>query len=91
MNLFKNVDQKGRGADQYLAARINDATGKYERIGNAITNDDPVRQRGCASKTFNGLACAHVIDVAGFAPPTPGYCWCNTDLNRTQGFWDVCP
>src|SRR5712675_3599768 len=26
-----------------------------------------VRQRGCASKTFNGLACAAIIGLAGFA------------------------
>jgi hypothetical protein len=26
-----------------------------------------VRQRGCASKTFNGMACAAVIGLAGFA------------------------
>jgi hypothetical protein len=39
-----------------------------------------VRQRGCAPKTFNGMACA-----------APGYCWYYTDPSRTQGFWDACP
>jgi hypothetical protein len=24
-------------------------------------------------------------------PPAPGYCWYYTNLQRTQGFWDVCP
>jgi hypothetical protein len=34
------------------------------------------RQIDCAPKTFNGMACAVIIDLIGFA---------------TQGFWDVCP
>jgi len=34
-----------------------------------------VRERGCGSKTFNGMARAAIC----------------TDASRTQGFWDACP
>jgi len=63
-----------------------------------------VRQRGCASKTFNGMACAAAIGLAGFAmavSPASGFVTRAGRLlpqqlkqdnpSRTPGFWDVGP
>jgi hypothetical protein len=54
-----------------------------------------VRQRGCSSKTFNGVACAAVIGLAGLAitalPASALVTGVSTDPSRTQGFWDACP
>jgi len=54
---------------------------------------DLVRHRGCASKTFNSMACAAVMGLAGFATAaSPAAAFVSgADPSRTQGFWDVCP
>jgi hypothetical protein len=54
-----------------------------------------VHQRACALKTFNGMACAAVIGLAGLAitalPASVLVTGASTDPGRTQGFWDACP
>jgi hypothetical protein len=54
---------------EILAAHVNDAAGKHERTWRMqSTMMTFVRQRGCAPKTFNRMACAVIIiGLAGFA------------------------
>jgi hypothetical protein len=66
-SLFKGCSNREEVLTDTLAAHINDAAGKHERAEMQSTMMALVRQRGCASKTFNGMACAAAIGLAGFA------------------------
>jgi hypothetical protein len=52
-----------------------------------------VHQRGCAPKTFNGMACAVVIGLTGFAIEISPALACVTgaDSSLLQQLWDACP
>jgi hypothetical protein len=107
-SLFEGCSDREEVLTDILAVRINDAAGKHEKgLEMQSTMMTSVRQRGCASKTFNGMACAR-NGLAGFAftasPASAFFSGADSSLqqqlkqnspvtepSRTQGFWDVCP